>query len=158
MEKMKVILVDVDGTIAKIDHRLYLIKKDPKDWEGFYDASVMDEPLTENIKMIKEDLVKLEATPVFVTGRADTIRDQTTKWIYEHFFGTTDPEKTKFLRLLFMRREGDHREDYIVKKEIYDNHFTFYDVLRAYEDRPQVIRMYRELGIDVVDLGPGYEF
>ena len=157
MEKQKVILVDVDGTIAKIDHRLYLIKKEPKDWEGFYDAAKEDEPLVDNIKMIKEALVELGATPVFVTGRSDVIRDPTAAWIHKHFFGVTDPEKAKFLRLLFMRKAGDHREDDVVKKEIYDG-FTFYDVLRVYEDRPKVIRMYRELGVDVVDMGPGWDF
>lgn len=159
MEKMKVVLVDVDGTIAKIDHRLYLVKKTPKDWEGFYDASVKDEPLTENIKMIKEDMAKLEATPVFVTGRSAVIRNQTAKWIYEHFFGLDKEDPSEdFLRHLFMRKEGDHREDHVVKKEIFDLHLVSYDILRAYEDRPRVVRMYRGLGLDVVDLGPGYEF
>ena len=155
MEKQKVILIDIDGTIAKVDHRLYLIKETPKDWVAFYDAADEDEPLTDNIKMIKEALTELDALPVFVTGRSDVIRDRTTDWIYKHFF---EIPSTGFFRRLHMRRGGDHREDFEVKKEIYDKHLIFDDILRVYEDRPQVIRMYKELGLDVVDLGPGYEF
>lgn len=155
MEKQKTIIIDVDGTISKIDHRLYLIKKTPKDWVGFYDAAKEDEPLMDNIKMIKDDLEKLGALPVFVTGRSDVIRDSTTDWIYKHFF---EIPSTGFIRRLYMRKEGDHREDVEVKKEIYDTHFLFDDVLRVYEDRPSVIRMYKDLGLDVVDLGPGIDF
>jgi len=90
-----------------------------------------------------------------VTGRSDAIRDITTDWIYKYFF---EIPSTGFIRRLYMRKAGDHREDFEVKKEIYDHHMLFDDILRVYEDRPQVIRMYRELGLDVVDTGPGYEF
>jgi hypothetical protein len=155
MEKQKIVLIDVDGTISKIDHRLYLIKKTPKDWVGFYDAAKEDEPLLDNIKMIKEALAELGAEPVFVTGRSDVIRGPTAAWIYKHFFETPSAE---FVHQLYMRKEGDHREDLIIKREIYDTHLLPHDILRVYEDRPSVIRMYKDLGLDVVDLGPGIDF
>lgn len=149
MEKTKAFIIDVDGTIAKIDHRLYLIKKTPQDWEGFYDASVMDEPIPENIAMIKEALGG--HTPIFVTGRADSIREGTEKWIKDNFLDGQE-------LILHMRKTGDHREDFEIKKEVYDELSKNFEIVRVYEDRPQVIRMYRELGIEVVDMGPGYEF
>lgn len=153
MEKPKIIIIDVDGTIAKIDHRYPKIKVEPKDWAGFYMAADKDEPLIENIKTIKADLEANGAQPVFVTGRSDISRDITFAWITQHFFsGATHPY------VLHMRIDGDHREDFEVKKEINENHLAEFNVIRVYEDRPQVIRMWKELGYEVVDVGPGFEF
>ncbi len=149
--KPKITIIDVDGTVAKIDHRLYLIKKTPKDWAAFYGESYKDEPLVENMAMIKEHLSSTESIPFFVTGRSDVARERTHSWLKEHF-DEVPPER------LFMRKEGDTREDFVVKKEIHDNHLTEYEIIRVYEDRPQVIRMWQDLGYEVIDVGPGYEF
>lgn len=35
---MKYIIVDLDGTLANIDHRLHYIKQNKPDWNAFYGA------------------------------------------------------------------------------------------------------------------------
>jgi hypothetical protein len=55
-----------------------------------------------------------------------------------------------------MRKADDYRKDSIIKKEIYDNDiFPRYNVLFVYDDRNQVVEMWRGLGVKVfqVELG-----
>lgn len=47
------ILVDIDGTIADIIHRLHFIQGPRKDWPAFFDAMDKDEPIPEMIELVK---------------------------------------------------------------------------------------------------------
>ena len=154
MQKQKIIIIDIDGTIANVDHRKHLIEKDPPEWDAFYKACILDTPIEENIKLIKADLVATGSKPCFVTGRSDLVREETEEWLFKNFFELPPPV---FVRLLHMRKHGDHQEDTELKKSV-TNSLIFNDIVRVYEDRPRLIRMYKELGLDVVDVGPGEEF
>ena len=47
-----------------------------------------------------------------------------------------------------MRKKGDHRKDSIVKKELYEEHIkNRYEVLCVFDDRNQVVDMWREEGL-----------
>ena len=164
MEKQKIIIVDIDGTIAKLDARLGFIQRTPKEWDKFYEELDKDEPMSENILNIIADLVVTNSTPVFVTGRPERTRTDTERWITKHFVAHHNDARPENLisfpgSELFMRPENDYREDFVIKKEIHDNHILpNYEILRIYEDRQQVIRMYRDLGYEVIDMGPGTEY
>lgn len=55
-----------------------------------------------------------------------------------------------------MRREGDMRPDTEVKQSFLDVYFPDKTVInKVYDDRPSVIRMWRENGLDVEDVGKG---
>jgi hypothetical protein len=55
-----------------------------------------------------------------------------------------------------MRKTGDHRPDYIVKNEIFDQRIRDnFNVLGAFDDRDQVVDMYRKMGITVFQVAPG---
>jgi hypothetical protein len=46
-----------------------------------------------------------------------------------------------------------------VKNQMLDTYFPDKNVIRAViDDRPSVIRMWRENGLDVIDVGKGIEF
>ena len=53
-----------------------------------------------------------------------------------------------------MRPEGDRRKDFVVKEELFwDNIGEKYDVVGVFDDRPQVLRMWRELEIpNIIDV------
>jgi hypothetical protein len=57
-----------------------------------------------------------------------------------------------------MRRKGDKRQDTDVKSDIYNRYLKQYDIVRVFDDRPSVIRMWREKGLEVEDVGNGEEF
>jgi predicted kinase len=147
------ILCDLDGTIADLSHRLQYITGDVKDYDKFYDnAEVLKDGFYSGIfdEFVQDYANAWDAEIVFFSGRSDVCREGTLQWLYK-WTGMKEP-------LLFMRREGDYRPDHIVKKEMYNSIFNEGDVLRVYDDRPSVIRMWREMGLEVVDCGNGEEF
>lgn len=136
IEKPGAILVDVDGTVAQMDgrgpHDYHLVKTDkPRDAviravHAAYDAGI-------NI--------------VFVSGRPESCRADSAAWLRHEF---------PFPFRLFMRETGDHRKDYTVKLEIFNREIrSQYHALWAYDDRQQVVDMYRSIGLDVFQVAPG---
>lgn len=153
MDKIPAIIVDIDGTIADISHRLHFIEWEKKDWDGFYQHLSDDKPKQEIIDLIKiiyydEDNRWDNLQLIFVTGRSDKYAAITDTWLRKHF--------TQFSYELFMRIEWDFRQDYEIKKEIYENDIKDkYDVKYVFEDRDQVVNMYRELWLTVLQVANG---
>ena len=57
---------------------------------------------------------------------------------------------------LFMRAEGDSRRDSIVKQEIFDTDVRDrWRVVGVFDDRQQVVRMWRGLGLTVFQVAEG---
>ena len=132
----KAIIIDVDGTIAKMEGR------------GPYDYCRVkhDIPRKFDIAMIKGALRETGAKPIFLSGRDGICYQDTWNWISEHF-------RTGYVEL-YMRAEGDRRKDFVIKEELFWNHIgEKYDVVGAFDDRPQVLRMWRELELpNIVDV------
>jgi hypothetical protein len=86
-----------------------------------------------------------------MSGRSDIHREQTERWL---------KDKGIKYHALYMRKEGDHRADEIVKREIYDNNIRGkWHVKAVIDDRPKVIRMWQyDLGLPVINVGYGIEF
>jgi len=97
----------------------------------------------------------IESVPfeiIFVSGREDSSREQTEKWIRDNF-------PTVKWTHLYMRATGDRRDDAEIKREIWNDHISGKcNVAGVFEDRPVVIRMWRSLGLPVFSVGPLYEF
>lgn len=150
MDKSPYVLCDIDGTIADIKHRLQYAKGETKDWKKFF--SLIDkDTVREGTRKLLEDYVAKGFTIIFVSARPDTYRDQTYKWLFENglTMGMT----------LIMRKGNDKRPDTEVKKTILDTYFPDKSKIHAViDDRPSVIRMWKENGLNVVDVGEGVEF
>lgn len=148
----KFVLCDLDGTIANLSHRLHYIQEEPKNYQLFYsNLRVLEDGfIADTFHDVKDFALENDAEIVFFSGRSSVCRDGTEGWLISHT-GIREP-------LLFMRREGDKRPDYIVKREMYKSIFNEGDVLRVYDDRPSVIRMWREENLEVIDCGDGNEF
>lgn len=153
MDKVPAIIVDIDGTIADISHRLHFIEWETKDWEGFYWNLSEDKPKQDIIDLIKTLIFDSEADEyttypiIFVTWRSEKYLAATLDWIYKNILWY------KIAFFLFMRKDWDFRQDYEIKKEIYDNEIKDkYDVKYVFEDRDQVVKMYRELWLTVLQV------
>lgn len=58
--------------------------------------------------------------------------------------------------ILYMRAEGDHRPDWVVKKELFLNEICKkYDVKLVIDDRQQVVDMWRSLGLTCFQVAEG---
>lgn len=135
------ILVDIDGTTAQMDGR------GPHD----YHLVGTDKPRPAVILAVQ---VAYDAgiEIIFVSGRPDSCRLDTEKWLSRHVRLLDPTAMTKLL----MRPTGDNRADYIIKYELFDAFIReHYNVLWAYDDRQQVVDMYRSIGLDVFQVAPG---
>lgn len=152
-------IFDIDGTIADCSHRLHFIIK-PKDvvlrpyevWSGdydsFYSACSEDTPIDNVIRVLKA--IKDSGVQVlYVTGRPEKCREKTLAWLNK-YVGQTDGD------CLYMRTDGDHREDFDVKREIYESKIRDnYRVAGVFEDRLSVILVWQRLGLTVFRVGDG---
>ncbi len=149
--KKGIIICDIDGTLADIKHRLHFVRESKKDWKKFFSEISKD--------TLRQDVVDLvmkyeeEGYEIFlVSGRSQEYKEATEKWLEKEFKGY------RFYKALFMRARNDGREDSEVKKDIYDSLFKKYNVYEVIDDRPRVIRMWREQGLNVRDVGDQIEF
>lgn len=148
----EVVLCDIDGTLAQIDHRLHYVKDGKKDWKGFFSEMSNDIPRKEIVDMVVKH--RNEGKDVFiVSARPEAYRAQTLEWLEKAFEGEGYPYLT-----VFMRPDNDKRDDTEVKGDMYRKYFKDLNVVEVIDDRPRVIRMWRDLGLTVVDVGPGIEF
>lgn len=144
------LIVDIDGTIANINHRLHFVKdKEEKDWKSFFAEMNKDEPRQDVIQQIYKLCSDNSLEIIYVSGRPDTYRDQTEQWLKE--FGL--PYFT-----LLMRGGHDKRPDTEVKQDIYNKYLKHYKIDSVFDDRPSVIRMWKSNGVKVYDVGNGKEF
>ena len=145
----KVILCDIDGTLANPEHRLALIATRPKNWKGFFDASI-DDPVYEDIAWLVKNLKATGNTILIVTARPENNREITEKWLHEK--AGLKGVYTK----MYMREAGDYRDDSIVKEEILQNIMNDgYAPYMVLDDRDRVCAMWRKLGIRCLQVKPG---
>ena len=141
MEKKKAIIVDLDGTLANVEHRRHFLKETPPDWRSFNESMV-----TDTVNEWCHTLMKRMQGGTYggrsillVSGRGEEYRPHTEDWLEELII---DYDK------LLMRPAGDFRADEIIKREIYEEKIKdFYDVLFVIDDRSKVVKMWRSLGL-----------
>jgi len=144
-----IVICDIDGCISKIGERLKYIKQSPKDWTSFYSSCFDDEPIQEIMDLV----VCLENSGyniIFCTGRRESSRFVTTRWLREYF-----PETFEYEALL-MRPNDDFRQDAEVKIEQCNNYGIDFDAIKfVLEDRDSMVKAWRELGIKCLQVAEG---
>lgn len=148
-----VILCDLDGTLADVDHRLHFVKNvEKKDWDGFFNAIPKDKLRKEVADMVLKH--EEAGRKIFIiTARPERFRDLTETWLEKKFKGY------RFWEAIIMRPDGDSRPDTEIKSKMLETYFPDISWIKeVIDDRPSVIRMWKEKGLKVVDVGPGIEF
>jgi hypothetical protein len=149
MDRKKCFIVDIDGTVADLTHRLHHIKKKPKDWDAFFKGCADDAPIPHMMSLVSH--MSLTAYIVFVSGRPERCRKDTEQWLYRHgyTYGFSP-------QILYMRPDGDRRDDNIVKGELLDKLLADgWEPIMAFDDRDRVVKMWRERGIPCAQVAPG---
>lgn len=146
-----IILCDIDGTIADLKHRLHHIKDGNRNWDAFF-AEVSEDGFFADVwRDVVRDADENDAQIIFLSGRSDVCREDTETWLWQHCGKDVDP-------VVLMRKDFDRRPDTEVKRDIFDWHFSGYNIVRVYDDRPRLVAMWREMDLDVVDCGNGVDF
>jgi predicted kinase len=145
-----VVLCDLDGTIANLDHRLQYVKNGSKDWKSFFAEIPNDTLITEVAQQLWQKINQGHEL-FYISARPDNYRKETEAWLKR--VGAPN------YKALFMRRAHDKREDSEIKKDLLNQYFPDTSIIHAvFDDRPRVIRMWRENGLNVIDCGNGIEF
>lgn len=142
------IIVDIDGTIAKIGDRLKYLQQEKKDWDSFYEHCDEDEPIKDIIELI--ELMQIhEYNIVFCTGRRESVRKKTEDWLFKNVWCLREYK-------LLMRKDNDWRHDTEVKPELLANAgITPDDVWFVLEDRDSMVAKLRDLGFRVLQVDDG---
>lgn len=150
------IICDLDGTLCDITHRLHYVKninEDPnfkKDWKGFFNGIANDKVRPEIRARLIEKYNKGKNI-IYVSARPETYRKETEAWLAKH--------NLTFAWTLIMRGSKDGRPDTEVKRDILNKYFPNKKAISlVIDDRPSVIRMWKEEGLEVWDVGNGKEF
>ncbi len=140
-----VLVFDLDGTIADIEHRQHLVCGRKKKWRAFFAACIDDKP-HEAVIVILRTLYPLFHIYI-VSGRSDEVRAQTEGWLalnqvpYHH---------------LIMRPEGDYTPDHVLKIGwVNEGRIPKERILCVFDDRNKVVKMWRDAGITCFQVAEG---
>ena len=157
------VIFDVDGTLLNIEHRLHHIKKSPKDWVSFRDSKLKrwDEPIRPMLDLFNA-LWFGGHTVIIASGRSKSEEDDTRASIKSYLgsnFVTDINGDESYAVPGYFRSDKDFRKDTVVKAEMLNTmREDGYRPTLVFDDRPSVIRMWRDLGLKVADVGHGKEF
>jgi len=134
--KPKAIIVDIDGTLAKMSGR------GPFEWHR-----VGEDKVNEPIKSIV-NLYASICNVIIFSGRDGCCMPQTIKWLKDNDISYNS---------ILMRPEGNYEKDAIIKRRLYDNHIVGkYDIQFVLDDRDQVVEMWRkDLGLTCLQVDYG---
>jgi hypothetical protein len=78
-------VVDIDGVVADVRHRLHHLEGRRKDWDAFFAAAVDDPPHLEGVHLVHR--LATDHDVLFLTGRPEHLRADTVDWLERHGLG-----------------------------------------------------------------------
>lgn len=128
-------VVDIDGVVADVRHRLHHVESRPKDWASFFASAESDPPLAEGVARVRALLETHDV--VYLTGRPDHLRRVTSDWLARHGISGSQ---------LVMRRRGDYRPARVTKAEEIKRLARGREVTIVLDDDPEVCSALRAAG------------
>jgi len=143
----KTVIFDVDGTIADVEHRRHFVSQKPADWKSFRNSTAFDTPVQWVCDIAKRFIAQGDNV-AFFSARNESERSITEKqiseWIGEGHQG------------LFLRPDGDFRKDDEFKSDLADKFEEVGGKIDiVFDDRNQVVEMWRQRGTTVVQVADG---
>ena len=151
MQKPNIVIADLDGTIALIDHRRHWLDAErhpdmssDERWRKFFAECVNDQP---NWPVIYT-LQALQRAGYYIhvfSARSDEVREQTIDWIEAFYM----PHHH-----LRMRAASDFTPDEELKRQWIEE-YKLEHILCIFDDRKKVVDMWRSLGLTCFQVAPG---
>ncbi len=138
MADRPVAVLDIDGVVADVRHRLHHLGGRPKDWEGFF-AAAADDLLSRAGADLAHQLAH-DHELIYLTGRPERTRTLTRRWL-----GVQDLPRGRLL----MRPDGDHRPARLFKREGLRELARLRVISLVVDDDPQVVDLLRADGLPV---------
>ena len=142
----KIIVFDIDGTLANVEHRRPFIATRPKNWPA-WNAGIPNDTPHDEIVFLAKTFHERGHTVLLCSGRSDDLAKVTIEQMAN--FGVT-------YKGLYMRETGDHRPDSKVKVELLNRIRNDYgEPYLWFDDRQQVVDAIRAEGVRVLQVAPG---
>ena len=138
--ELPIAVVDIDGVVADVRHRLHFLQTRPKDWTGFFAAATSDPVHPEGLELVRRLTDDHEV--VFVTGRPDRLRRETVEWLETHDIAG---------HRVLMRADGDRRPAAQVKREILEAAARDRTIGIVVDDDPIVVSTLRDAGYPTLE-------
>lgn len=132
-------VIDLDGVVADVRHRLVHLESKPKNWDGFF-AGIPDDPLLAEGATVAQRLAT-DHDIVYLTGRPEWTRATTLDWLARHHL----PQGT-----LIMRSQGDRRPARLVKPQLLRRLAAGRHVAVVVDDDPAVCGVLEQQGWPVL--------
>jgi hypothetical protein len=134
-----VVVFDIDGTLANINHRRVYLETDPPNWSKFNELMGDDTPNAPVVSLYMTLWISGRYELILASGRSERYRSITERWLTWN--------EIPFGRLV-MRADGDYRADHRVKQDIHDRLISGgKSIVFVVDDRQQVVDMWRRNGV-----------
>ena len=100
-------VIDLDGVVADVRHRLHHVSDGRRDWDAFF-AGIADDPVLPEGR-VGVDRLAADHDIVYLTGRPERTRAQTDEWLVRHRLPHGE---------VIMRPEGDRRPARLLKPRL----------------------------------------
>jgi phosphoserine phosphatase len=141
--KRTAVIFDMDGTLANVSSIRHLVKPNSerhwKDFHAFHRESV-NVPAHAHVVNHAQTAHMLGHDVVIVTARSQMWARHTAMWLALNGVPSS---------AMFMRANGDHRADVLVKADILEAISHTWDVVHAVDDNPSIIALWQSKGIPV---------
>lgn len=154
----RVIVFDIDGTLADCSHRVHHVNGKRKDWKAFFEGIPDDPPIEQTVWLNRIFRQNTEMPILLCSGRNEDCRADTVEWLRRYGVSYDG---------LYMRRADDWRADYIIKLESLEQmRADGYEPFLIIDDRQDVVNAWRKAGLFVLQCDPepshtdhvGYKF
>jgi hypothetical protein len=120
-------VVDIDGVVADVRHRLHHLDDRRRDWSAFFAAAGADPVLVQGAHLVAE--LATEHEIVWLSGRPDWLTRITRTWLADHALPSGE---------LHLRRSGDHRPARVYKLDALA-HLRPRGIAAVIDDDPEVV-------------------
>jgi hypothetical protein len=138
LSKPNCVVIDMDSTMC------FNTNKRPWYGEGAAEGMIKDVPNPGVVAVVKE--LQRKFPIVVVTGRDTTQATVTKQWLANQGIAPTD---------FYFRTAGDYRKGVEVKNELINQVLNKYDIVAIFEDCEPIVKMFREMGLTVLQPNKG---
>lgn len=132
-------VIDIDGVVADVRHRLHHLESRPKDWDAFFAAASEDPPLAEGVAVVQR--LAADHDIVYLTGRPERLRSVTARWLAALALPSGD---------MHMRKHSDRRPAKVTKPRLLATIARKRSVAVVVDDDPAVCDAYEAAGFAVL--------
>jgi hypothetical protein len=138
-DKPMVAVIDIDGVVADLRHRLHHVTEHPKDWRRFFAGAGDDGLLVEGEETVRALAEVYDL--VYLSGRPERLRAVTERWFARHDL----PDGP-----LLLRPVDDYRPSSLYKIDVLEELAETRTVVVLVDDDPRVLDAARRAGFDVL--------